>query len=447
MLRLCEFVSDTPAAAIPSAAWERARTVLVDTAGVIVGGSGAAEIGALGEGFSQVPGGSARFGRTGRYAPQDAALLNGLAGSTLEFEEGNSRAKGHPAIQLLPAIAAVSDARRSSGETLLAGIALGYEAAARVSRACNLRKGFHPSGTWGTVGAALGVGRVLSRSAEELAEVANLAAGFCISPYVRNSFSGYSAAATFAALANHLGVLANVFHDSGLRADPASFSVTFSKFVSDSLAWEELTRDLGSDYAIASGYLKHYPSCRFTHPAVDALERLLESGSVRPEEIERLDVTTYDAAAHATGIPRNADALRFSIPYLLAARLCFGELDRAVLTDECVDDPAVVSLAERVAVAARPEYEALRPACSPARVELRLKDGRTLAEEVLCCRGDPHAPLTPGEVERKFLGLAEPTLGPEKARGFLRSAARVEELPDVRELFLRLQPDADLSRA
>jgi 2-methylcitrate dehydratase PrpD len=444
MQELCGFVAGTTAAELPSAVTERARAVLIDTAGVIVGGSRSRQVSALSAGLAQTVGLGAAcscFGQAGFQAPALAALVNGVAGSSLEFDEGNSKARGHPAIQVVPAAAAVCEARGLTGADLVGGLVFGYEVAARLGQAARLRRGLHPTGSWGLVGSAVGAARALGRSGEDLAELANLASSYCLSTFVRNSFRGFSAAATFAGLVNHLAVLANTLFEAGFRADPGSLEVAFTRFVSEGLDGGLLGAGLGKEYAICAGYLKPYPACRFTQPALDALRALLASAPVAPEDVEAIAVETFEAAAHGSDRrPENVDAMRFSIPYLAAALVRCGEARGEGFDEDLLRDPAVEALARRVTVTARPDYEALRPTRHPARVELRLADGRQLSTEVMNAAGDPELPLSEAQIREKFLGLAEPALGRERSRLFLELASGLERLADVRPLFACLRP-------
>jgi 2-methylcitrate dehydratase PrpD len=378
-----------------------------------------------------------------KYSPASAAMINGVAGSSLEFDEGNSWARGHPAIQVLPAVAATCESVGLSGFRLLEGLLCGYEAAARIGRAVSLRRGLHPTGTWGVAAAALAVGKVLGRTAEDLLEIANLAASYAFSPYVRNSFAGHSAAATFAGVTNQLGMLANRLFESGFRADPESFGMTFSRFVSEELRADILSTDLGRDYAIEQGYLKPYPACRFTHPALDALSEILRTAPIVPEQVSTIEVKTFDAAAHGSDRqPTNAEAMRFSVPYLLSALVCRGRIGVETVSEETRLDPVVQRLAGKVSVSAVPEYESLRPGHNAARVDVTLADGKVLSQEVTDCRGDPAQPLTDREVADKFRGLAEPVLGAEATQEFMERAWHLEGETDVRSLFERLRPSA-----
>jgi len=195
LLNLCRFASELSLDRLPSEIVARSRLVLLDTLGVIVGGSPSEEVSKL----AQHIGGSERneascLGRLFKYAAPNAAMLNGIAGSSLEFEEGNSGAFGHPAIQLVPSIIAQSEKSGAAGEEVLTALVAGYECATRLSRASSLRQGMHPNGTWGTIGAALGTGRICRRREQDLFGIANIAASFAITPYVKNSFAGWNIA-------------------------------------------------------------------------------------------------------------------------------------------------------------------------------------------------------------------------------------------------------------
>ena len=415
---------------------DRARWILIDTAGIMVAGALNPEVVRLGERLGppgEGPVGVTWPGAAGLWPPQEAALLGGLAGAGLEFEEGHSLAGGHPAIQMLPALLAKAEAGGLGGEELILGLVAGYETGTRLNRAASLRQGLHPSGTWGVVGSALGQARLLRLSAGEMVELANLAASFCLTPYVKNSFAGFSVAAAFAGMTNHLSLLAGLLYESGLRADPGSLRATFSRFLSPSLNPEELDRDLGQEPALAGNYFKPYPTCRFTHPALDALEAIRQENGFTPQEVAKIEVASFAAAVHLGPMPPpNPEAMRFSLPFQLAALLIKGGIDLTTMTEETLRDPKVVDLASRVELSLSERYEELRPSLNPARVTVVLKDGQRRSHEVLKARGDPDRPLSRAELRTKFKRLAEPILGEEPCRRFLDQAAHLEEIPDLR---------------
>lgn len=365
---LCEFASGLNVERIDRRIVSHARLVLIDTLGVIVAGSANEEASRLREELSAGDGReeASCLGTTVTTSAVNAALLNGVSGSSIEFEEGNTWAMGHPAIQIVPCILAVCEKLGCSGKELVAGVIAGYESAARLARAVSLRKGMHPTGTWGTVGAAFGVGRVLRRTAKELYEIANIAASFAISPYVKNSFIGMNIGSIFAGVTNYFGVLSNVLYDSGFRADPGSFKITFSRFVSDRLSDGSLCEALGERYFIDSNYFKPYPSCRFCHSPIDALKAILEQAPLKPEDVEHITVGTFQAGMHCDEkTPANAEAIRFSTPYLMAILILHGDITLEIMKNVSASDPGLKALASKVGVELVPRYEELRPGQNP----------------------------------------------------------------------------------
>jgi 2-methylcitrate dehydratase PrpD len=440
---LCRFLSETDLSALPPSVIDHARQVLVDTLGVILAGSGVPEVNRVAARLSpscRKEEGVTCPGRAGGFEPLFAALLNGIAGSSLEFEEGNSRAMGHPAIQLVPALAVDAEAGGLSGRDLLRGLILGYETASRVSRASSMRKGLHPTGTWGVVGAALGVGCGRQKGAEALEQIGNIAASYAFSPYVKNSFVGKNAASTFAGLVSQAALLANLFFETGFRADEGCLEMTFSQFLSDRFDPQVLVAGLGDEYAITENYFKPYPSCRFTHPALDALEEILQEKKIAPVEIARISVATFKAAVHtASKPPANVEAMRFSVPYLIAARLCRGPIDLRTMDHGIVRDPQVMELAGRVQMSLSQEYEHLRPGRNPAKVTLHLKGGQEATREVMDCLGDPLKPMPREDLVAKFLDLAGPVIGKDRGKEFLEKVQGLESVDNVRPLLRMLR--------
>lgn len=444
LLSVCRFLAGLRFSSVPPPVIHHAKLVLFDTLGVILSGSKTRHVEVL---TGRLPGcrlnkgGVTCPGRPGAFHPIWAALINGAAGSSLEFEEGHSRAMGHPAVQIVPAVLAETEAHALSGKDLLRGLVCGYEMASRVSRAASMRKGLHPTGTWGTVGSAAGVACVRRRKADALHQIANIAASYAFSPYVKNSFAGRNVASTFAGMVNLNGMLANLYYDSGVRADEESLAMTFSRFLSEGFDEARFAEGLGEAFAIMENYFKPYPTCRFNHSALDALQAILRQRPVSHEEVTGISVVSFKAAVHGdTGAPPNVEAMRFSTPYLMAAMICHGRIDLDMMTDRILHDPCIKALAEKVDMGFSPEYERLRPERNPAKVTLRLRDGRELSSEVMNCLGDPLNAMPEQAILGKFFSLAEPILGEKRSNAFIEKFWKIESEKDIRSVIRMLRP-------
>ncbi len=416
--------------------------VVIDTVGVIVAGSTSKEVSQLAASMTLPSSCSSAscFGRTAQYSVLHAAMLNGMAGSTMEYEEGHAGAMGHPAIQILPALLAVAETENLSGAELLRGLICGYEAACRVSFAASLRPGMHPTGSWGVIGAALGVGVLKGRSAEELAQIADLAACSLAAPWVENAFSGWSASCLFAGAANQAGIFANLQFESGLRAAPGSLEQAFTHFFSDSFKWDLLTGNTEDSPVITANYFKPYPTCRYTHAALDAVQDIRALNNINIDTITEINVYSFKAATHQPlAAKENIEAARFSVPYLIAIFLRFGRLDLTTLTDDALADEVVQTLSKKVRLFLEPQFEEVRPKENPARVEIIFADGNRIVAEVRNGRGGVDQPLSEQGIEEKFLALCEPVVGQSRARQCLTALTQFDKEPKVRTVIRLLQ--------
>jgi 2-methylcitrate dehydratase PrpD len=91
-------------------------------------------------------------------------------------------------------------------------------------------------------------------------------------------------------------------------------------------------------------------------------------------------------------------------------------------------------LARLVDVVEDPALTALTPRARPARVEVRLTDGRTLAHQVDTPAGEYDRPYSEAQLREKFVGLAAPTLGAAGAATAWELTRRVDEFKSARDL-------------
>ena len=111
------------------------RLVLLDTLGVILAGAERPEVRQLRERLAAGSGTGATVYARGWPScdPRTAALLNGIAGRSIELCEGLRFVSGQAAMQVLPGVLAVGEQAGSTGRELLMALLLGYDVAARLA--------------------------------------------------------------------------------------------------------------------------------------------------------------------------------------------------------------------------------------------------------------------------------------------------------------------------
>ncbi|HSG17286.1 MAG TPA: MmgE/PrpD family protein [Anaerolineae bacterium] len=434
--QLADFITNLTFESIPEVVVKRAKWVLRDTIGVIVGGMAEPELSQLAEyAIRTAPGQAHLLAHSGRVSPTWAALVHGTAGTTLEMDEGHAFARGHAAIHAVPPALALAQTRQAGGQALLTAIVAGYEVAARAGIASRLRPPVHPFGAWGVLGAAAVGAWFKGFSADEIAGTLELAASYAITPSFETAYQGANVRNTYAGIVNHLGLLAADFYELGFRGEEGGLQTAFGEILGQAFDPAALNDGLGQRYEIMRGYFKPYSGCRYTHAAIDAILGLQEEGTVEIESLAAVEVATYDIAAHlADPAPKTPLAGRFSTPYVAAATLVNGSAGPEIFTSSMLTDPLVLDLAARISVSEDADFTAMTPARRPARVTLHFRDGRQREKTVYGSKGDPGQPMSAAELEAKFHRLCEPAIGTARAQQAWNELGQVDRRTNLDEL-------------
>jgi 2-methylcitrate dehydratase PrpD len=178
---------------------------------------------------------------------------------------------------------------------------------------------------------------------------------------------------------------------------------------------------------------KNHACCGHTFAAIDGALALKARMKVATEDIERVRVGTYRAGVEVAhyDAPRTPSEGRFSLKYVVATALAHGSVRLAAFQSSRLNDPDTRNLMQKISVGIDPELDATFPRQRAARVAIEARGGRR--EEFLqpTRKGDPDMPLSDREVEEKYLELAAPVIGADKAKDLLQRLWRLEALPQL----------------
>jgi 2-methylcitrate dehydratase PrpD len=413
----CGFAARARFADLPAEVAQRTRLALLDCIGAIAAGAQEAEVQALAarmlarEGAGDAP----VIGLPHAARPGTAAFLNGTAGTMLELDEGNQYARGHPAIHVVPALLA---APRGDGAALLMALAIGYEFGSRVGIASKLNVAMHPHGTWGTLGAAMGIAKLHGANAGEFRGVINMAASLGLATSRKTMLEGGTVRNTYAGVSNMLGLTVWDLVRSGFEGERDGVGTVFGHVSASDFRPAEMVAELGTRWEVARNYFKRHAACRYTHGALDALQMILaKTGPLQPDQVRAIEVDTYVWAAQLDSpLAPNMLAAKFSIPFALATTIAHGAATVPAFRGPARENAAVQALAARVAVNEDAALTAMLPGLRPARLRMTLADGRQHSAEVTTNRGDTEDPYTEAEVRQKFRELTDPVYGAARAQ-------------------------------
>lgn len=429
LLSLGEFVAGLEWPAVDPSVRERVTLTLFDTLAVTSAGNRTPEMRALVDAWDPPPGGARLFGIGRPVNPDDAAWINGTAACSLELDEGNKYARGHPATHAFPAALALGQALGASGEELSAALLAGHEVASRFGRAFTPRPGVHPHGHWGATGAAAAAARLLRLGPVQVAGAIDAAGGLPLATHMAVALRGTFVRNTWIGAANANGLVAARLAAAGLAGVDGTASHTVGGILG-TLDPAALVDELGTRFDVLHGYFKRHASCAYTHPPADAaLELVRRHPRLRPDDIVAIDVATHRLATPLDGVavPTRLAAM-FSVPYVVAAALATGDCSPDAFDDAHRADPTIRRLAAVTRLELDPALDARLPAERPARVSLRLCDGSSLVAEVPNAVGDAdHFPFGRTDVYWKAAAL----LGEGGAATIERIVDAVAAAPDV----------------
>lgn len=428
---------------LPQAVVLRAKEVLADTLSVVAAGAQEDEVKALTKRLvdpkaRQV---ASLIGSGVRTEPSKAALINGTAGTFLELDEGNQFGRGHPGIHVVPATLAVAEDARLPGQDLLTALVLGYEIGTRIGIACKIRMSMHPHGTWGTVGAAVAVGKLMGCGEGAMREMINVSSSLGLATSRRTMLEGGTVRNVYSGVSNFMGILAHQLVQSGFTGEADGLKTVYGAVVSDTFSPEVMTDALGERFEIARNYFKMHACCRYNHGTLDALEKILARKPLKADEVESVDVETYSLAAQLCDRnPQNMLAAKFSIPFAVATLIVHGRTDVTCFEPEAVRNETVQALAKRVEVKEDPKLTAMMPARRPSRVRVTLKSGEKLEAEVTMNKGDFEDPYGPADLEKKYFSLADPIWGHVKAEQIRSQVMALEKVKDINQVTSLIAP-------
>ena len=158
-------------------------------------------------------------------------------------------------------------------------------------------------------------------------------------------------------------------------------------------------------------------------------------------DIDSVHVATYTEAVQRTATepekwnPETRETADHSIPYLLAVAWQDGEVTPATFAPSRIHDPALRTLIKKLTVTEDSEFTRRYPAESCSRIEVTTTDGRRLAAETNYPKGHRRNPLTDGEVEGKFRGLASSALGAQRCDKVFEEIWNLDKTATLDRLF------------
>jgi 2-methylcitrate dehydratase PrpD len=366
-----------------------------------------------------------------------AALANGTFAHGLEFDNAHW-SHVHPGPPTIAAALCIAEKEKRSGKDLLTAIAAGFEVAITIGKAVfpsHRCRGFHPTATIGTFGAAAAAGKLMRLNDDQMVNCIGLA-GTQAAGLNEWIHSGDMSKRIHAGKAAMNGVLAVLWAQKGLTGPGSVFEGGdgFFKGYSDQ-ADIHYIEEIGKELDLINVMLKPYPTCADFHGAIRLVLRLQREHNIKAEEIERVWIGA-DTISKKYDSKELETFLHAQMHYSIAIAIVLLEADGFIdAFFKRYQDPRVKEFAKRVDIVVDPEVDKAFPQKWGVKVEITTKDGKQYKAS------EEDRPKMPEEeVKEKFRRLAQKKLDKKAMEKIIKSVDQLERIRDVSNFTTLLRP-------
>jgi len=442
--QVATFIEKTRISEMPGPVVQKAKQLVTDLLGVATAGSREKPARII-QGFIEeqnARGSATIIGTAQRSHPTASSLANGISGHVLDYDDVSEPMYGHPTVAVLPACLALGEELDVSGKDLLESYIIGLEVTVKLSYGMNpahYEHGWHSTCTLGSMGAAAAAAKLLGLTGEQLRTALALAAsqagglqqnfGTMIKPF----HSGRAA---------ENGVLAALLAQRGWTGDqnileaPLGF---FHLFCGPGhYDAERCVNSLGKPFEIDRPgiILKKYPSCAFSHPAIDAALIITQDPQYDVSKLERVEGQIHSLADQIL-IHRNPQTgleAKFSMEACVALALLDGRVNTKSFADRRLANKDFKEILKRVQRVVTVSDKKGPRGFGPAEVRVLLKGGDIMEARVEKAKGNAENPMTGEEIREKYLDCCSDVLSQRSIEKSLSLLQDLDGLDGIRPL-------------
>src|SRR5246127_4997944 len=327
-----------------------------------------------------------------------------------------------------------------SGRDLMLAVALGYTVQSRlVDHANFMSSGFdHTSQLAFSLNAT--AGRLLGLSEQQIANAIAMAVGSDASSAVirakpLSQWKGLASAQSALGAMNTL-FLARRGVEGPLQVIEGPLGIDHLLRMKINIDWDKQGYE-----GVVGSTIKKYNSMIHTQSAVHCMVELARQNKIDPDKVISIEADVFQLAFDFAGgglygvdkVIRTKEQADHSLPYLLAVALLDGDVMPAQFKADRIIKPDVQALLKKVSVRPNHEYTELYPGKMPAKIIVRLQDGKVIEHEVQDYPGLASHPFTWEDAVQKFDALVAGCVD-EGLSGEIKDAARTVENIQVKDL-------------
>ena len=461
--QMAEFAAEISFKDIPDHVKYMASNLILDTIGCMFSGSIADGISEMVDYVSEFD--SSRdagvFGYTNKLSIHNAALVNSAAAHARDYDDTHDEAVNHASVTTLPPLIALSQyfsrdgggqSKPINGESFLTAFCVALEIANRVSLAFipYLSVGWLPTTLSGPFGSACGNAKLLGLSSGAIQK----AIGFAYTQIHGNRqalIEGTLAKRiqpAFSAVAGiHAAFLAKANLSSPMEVFTGDYGIA-NLYTQGNIDPHRLTDNLGAVWETGKISIKPYPSCRCTHPVIDAALSLKSSEQIDYRDIVQGRILLPPASMgqigqdFSLGHNPTVDA-QFNAQYTAALSFIKGKPEISDFdAKSIIGKTEIIKLAKLFSVE---EFDKNNRGLSPIEMQVELNNGKVCNIRIEHVTGSEDKPVSRELLIEKFReNLNMTSISTGKIDRILHLLQSISDSEDVGTVFGLIQKESGI---
>jgi 2-methylcitrate dehydratase PrpD len=416
-LLLAKFASDTEYEKLPPNVVKLSKMVLLDTIGVMLAATTLEKavvplIHLVKEGGGKEE--STIIGFGGKVPCWMAAFANGALSHALDYSSSDNRGVAPGGVTVPSALAMAERTPKTNGKQLITAIAVGNEVLMRIGGAITRNPidfGWVSPMLLGVFGAAVAAGKIAGLNPKAMMDAIGIALHQAGGTWEMAEDPTSAFRAVRNCFVNKTGVFAALMAQQGISAAKNPLGGKhglYHQYFQGLYDPSVLAKGLGREFRCATLSFKLYPSCRDTHTSIDAALSLVTKHDIVPKNVEEICLTVGPMGEkaclprHQRCQPQTSIEAKFSLPFTVATAIARRRVALIDFNHSNIKDPVVMDLARRVSYRVRQGTSGLDPGI----IDIKLKDGQVLHEEVENPSGSPQSPMSAEDLVAKFRDCA-----------------------------------------
>lgn len=445
--RIAKWIIQTELNTLPAIVVEKAKKSILDTMSVAIAGVNT-DICDVMSAYLETLGGNPQshvWGTAIKTSAQLAALANGTIGHALDYDDTSHSYIGHPSISVLPAVVAAGEQVNASGAKVVLSYVIGTEVACKLGAMVTPKMyadGWHSTSVIGAFGAAAGTAKLLGLTENQLTHALGIVTAQTSG--IKGNFGTDTKPYQVGRSAEN-GVVAALLAQKGLRNDSNIFEKEFGFCHTFKLSHQSdsFLSTMGNPFDIDQPgfYIKEFPSCSSTHPALNAIIALIRKHTIDPLGIKSIDCASTPLVVDSLSYsePQDINQARFSMQFCLArALLNQGFLTVADFCMERLNDPETRLVMDKIQfrlsnALAKKGYA---PPDGPeaAIIEISMEDGQQYQIQVDLADWRPNKMPSWETLANKFYDCVSQTLSPQRIDQAVKLIRQLEQIPRIQEI-------------